>query len=353
MRNPNQPMSAPAGFNQTGQAPTSSPYADAAKAAISSNDTQSARGAGSDIIFWDAKAPMTQGSRNEVTIRILPPWDASKPFWQRTELHFARYQDENGDWKHKAWDCASVFGHECPGNSVKIRLFQQSNQANEPKYGGNSPIRDLARELQTKTRVYFNALIMSDPNIHSVDGVLKPVVLRVGKQIADQIMSLEQYSGPISDWQWGYDLKLVSSKTGPQRFNVEHKIHIGGQRSAIPQEWWPALENLNDLSELVRPITVEEEAELMAEYFPSSYGANVMTTSRRQDAPVVQAAQSHPVVTMPTSPVPGTAPQQGVVAAPPGFATTSPPGFAATPGPGGGGMKSWGVNDLNDDDVPF
>jgi hypothetical protein len=176
---------------------------------------------------------------------------------------------------------------------------------------------------------------------------------------------MEQHEGPISHWQHGLNLKLVVSKTGPNKFNIKYDVFRSGDRCPIPQEWWGIFDNLVNLDDLIKPIETFEEERLFSEYYPEIFTPTVVPV---QAMPALQ--QAMPALQQPVAPfqqpsqVSGSAPQAFSQPSAVAYdAVTPQPSTTTTPAPGWGattttaappGFSAAPPPPSNDDDnIPF
>jgi hypothetical protein len=335
---PQLPVAAPPGFELTNAPPPSS--AAEAKAEMERDYS----GGGQNIDFFDFPKPKAMGHKTEIAFRILPSWSQAPgaKFWSRSELHFGSVDvmDQiTGEVKERqrVWDCAVISGEDCPANQIKIDHFLRSKELGEPRgqEPGPRPNYDMGRELMSQSRCYFQSIVLSDPQRHFRDGQLFPTVIRAGKQISDQILALEQHQGPISHWQWGFNIVVTCEKIGPDPWNIKYSVHVSGDRHPIDQQWWPILENLYNLDDLVKPVTPEEEDKLLREVYPKSYGEYVGMTLDATPEPAPMQPLSPVPAPQPMAPQPmAQAPPAGPPPAPVGPPQASvPPPMTGAPSP--------------------
>lgn len=279
----NNPNNMPAPYQQA-QVPVNAPPGFARSEAPPPSMGQAARdemarsydgpgGGGTSVDWFDFPMPKSMGQTTETILRILPAKEAGKRFWSRTELHFGRETTDDGREKRIAWDCGAIEGHRCPGTEKRVEAFTRAKQLGETR-DNPGPNRQLGFSLGTKSRYFFNAIILSDPHRHWRDGQLWPCVIRGNKAFSEAVLNLEQYQGPISDWQWGFNIVVKIKKIGPENWQVDYdQVGVYGDRCQIEEQWWPVLGNLYDLDELVSPKSPSEELVMFQRCWPEHFGA--------------------------------------------------------------------------------
>lgn len=233
---------------------------------------QRKHGGGDQSIWFNFPRPERSGERTETRVRLLPAWtkQPDDPYWFEVVEHFGQITDFDGTKRWKSVVCPETWGERCEAHDARIKLFTESKNRGESKQGDrdSSPYRRHGLDLLPRRRYLVQAILLDDLSRHGDD--MTPVVIRLNASVWRQIEDLERYKGSVADWEHGMALKIVIQKTGPQKFNIEYKV-FDENRSELDSALWPALENLHDLSALVkRP---DDESDVLRVMYPDALAA--------------------------------------------------------------------------------
>ena len=200
---------------------------------------------------WDRSVP--KGYTNAVCLQILPPWGADKPIFWEAKTHFFHTQS-----KPKG----TVLSY-----SGEDSLFMQA-----VRLGLQHPdkrIQDLANKHgRPRSQFLYNSLDLSNPSTHyDKNGVMRPLILSVGSIVQNRLKTITETRGGISKLVHpinGRPLRYTKKKTGSEDMNVEYDL-LDLDPQPLDPYFYPALENLWDLSKEFQPATDNEMIQIIQE----------------------------------------------------------------------------------------
>ena len=196
-------------------------------------------------VKWDSSVPI--GYEGSVFVHICGPWAQGKPLFVRKKKYF---------WKSRSKPNGTSIIVPSDGDLI-AQAIELASQSTDPQV--QQFVKDFGKP---RTNYLYNVLQLDNPGAHiGQDGVMRPLILDEGKQlhtaIGDVFTNAEGASN-IVDYQNGRPVRLIRKKTGPRVMDIEWTAMPAMNPTPVPQEFWPALQNLWDLEKFVKYPTLEE-----------------------------------------------------------------------------------------------
>ena len=196
-------------------------------------------------VKWDSSVPI--GYEGSVFVHICGPWAQGKPIFVRKKKYF---------WmSHSKPKGTSIIAP--PQGDMIEQALEYASSSQDPN------VQKFLKDFGKPRNSYvYQVLQLDNPAAHvGQDGVMRPLILDEGKQlhtaIGDVFNNAEGASN-IIDYQRGRPIRIVKKKTGPRNMDIEWTAMPAMNPTPVPQEFWPALQNLWDLEKFVKYPTVEE-----------------------------------------------------------------------------------------------
>lgn len=254
---------------------------------------------------WDSGVPI--GYEGSVFVHICGPWAEGKPIFARKKKYF---------WKSRS---------KPQGTSIIVpESGDLVSEAIELAGASADPVVQQFLKDFGKPRVnyLYNVLQLDNPQIHvGQDGVMRPLILDEGKQCHSRIgdvFSNAEGASKIVDYQNGRPIRLVRKKTGPRNMDIEWQAMPAMNPAPVPEQFWPALNNLWDLEKFVKVATAEEQQQAILDMGLPFSGQTVQMQVPASYNPGVAPPYPNPHQQQPPPPMPVTPPAS--FGPPPAFA---------------------------------
>lgn len=194
---------------------------------------------------WDSSVPI--GYEGSVPVHICGPWAAGKPIFVPKRSYF---------WKSRSKPNGTSIMAPPQGD-----LIQQALElgANSPDPSVQKFVKDFGRP---RMNYLYNVLQLDNPQLHvGQDGVMRPLVLDGGKQIhtaIGDVFTNAEGASNIVDYSSGRPVRIIRKKTGNRNVDIEWTAMPSMNQAPVPQQFWPALQNMWDLEAFIKYPTVEE-----------------------------------------------------------------------------------------------
>jgi hypothetical protein len=251
---------------------------------------------------WDSSVP--PGYEGRVLVHICGPWAPNKPFFVQKKKYF---------WKSYSKPSGTSIivppENDLIGQAIDAA---QSNPAPEVQ-------QFIKNYGKARTSYLFNVLQLDNPQVHiGQDGVMRTLILDEGKQLFNRILGLcDEGAKEILDYQHGRPVKIIRKKTGPQVMDIEWDAQRALHPSPVPQQFWPALQNLWDLEKFVKYPTVEEMQLAIQDMGLPMPGQSVQMQVPASYNPAPSAPHPNPYQAPPQQPMPSQAPPPANFGPPP------------------------------------
>jgi hypothetical protein len=291
---------------------------------------------------WDSGVPI--GYEGYANVHICGPWAAGKPIFVRKKKYFWR--------SHSKPKGTSIIVPE--GDDPIAKAMELASSSSDPAI--QTFIKNYGKP---RTNYVYNVLNLDNLQLHiGQDGVMRPLILDEGKQLHTAIGGVFKNAAGASnivDYQHGRPVRLVRKKTGPNNMDIEWDAFHSMNPAPVPQEFWPALQNLWDLEKFVKVPTLDEIQQAILDmglpvptttqmqvpqgYNPSAAPphGNPYDASRQTQMPTPNMAPQPPVFGPPPTMAPppvysqGQAPMPAPVAQVSGNPPAPPPGLNPPP----------------------
>lgn len=273
---------------------------------------------------WGSDVP--PGYEGSCLVHICGPWQPGGPVFVERKTYF---------YKSPTNPKGASIG------AVENGLFARAVEM--ALAGPDEALKQRAKDFGRIRRAFlYNVIWLENVAAHMRDGEMRPFILEARQTLHAKLGTVFSSAGGIStiiDYQHGRPMRIIKKKTGPEPMNVDWDAVAALNPSPLPQDFWPAANNLNDLSKLVKMPTEAEEQAAIAELglpmpgiqvqVPGNYGGYAPGGYQQ---PAYQAAPNPPHQSPYMAPqgAPGgqPVPPQGLV---PPAAPAAPQGFQGPP----------------------
>lgn len=213
---------------------------------------------------WDNSVPL--GYTGSLTIRILPPWGPGKPVFVESKTHF---------YKSHKYPKGRVIGYQGEDSLFSLAILEAAKSP-DPR------LQRIATDYgRVRVQYFYNVLDLDHGETHyGQDGVMRPYVLAVGKNLHRDIGQLAEHRGGLSRLvhpQTGRNLRYSKTKAGSETMNVEYSV-LDNDPSPIHEYYFPALQNLWDLETQIQNPSQDDVMEAIRELglpMPTTVSAQV------------------------------------------------------------------------------
>lgn len=189
---------------------------------------------------------------NEVWI-CQPSTGQSEISFTLSRHHIVYY--EGGQEKHDNIDC---WDPATCGICLSSAIAAQDPQ-----------LANSVKRAEARPQNYYQLLDLANPQIHYLDGkgvmrqdqLMRPLILACTKTLHNKIGACVSTLGMVTklvDPYSGRPLLISRKKTGPENRDVEYGAQYAPDQQALPEVFWPALQNLWDLREIRKKPTQED-----------------------------------------------------------------------------------------------
>lgn len=200
---------------------------------------------------WDHT--VLQGFSASCVLRFLPPWADRKPVFVESKTIF---------YKSHKYPRGRVLGYQ-GDDSLYMQAIQRAANS------GDARLQQVATDYgRVRTQYLYNVADLTHPDSHTgEDGVMRPYILSVGRQLQGDIGKLVEARGginrivnPVS----GRPIRYTKTKTGPEPMNVAYGV-IDLEPAELHPYFRPILSNLWDLEAQIPNPTQDDVLEAMRE----------------------------------------------------------------------------------------
>lgn len=281
----------------------------------------------SDRVFLDFEKLTKPGQKDELVVRLLPPWQGapSGTAWAKTARYRVAADLCPWDTGDKRWQYVDTFDQTGgPGDCPVGKALQQMMSS------GDEKVMKAAKGMKPRPRVYWQGLDLKDPQKHFVQAkdeqgnvildannqpqwMVIPGIIPMGNSLHKAILNFAIEKGDCTNPDNGFPMKLKKSKTGPEDINVDYDA-MDMERGPIDPAFRPVLSNLMDLTNLIHYRSREEmeglARNILARYMPH---ASMPSTGGGYPAPAAAPYGAPPAAPAapPASPTPAAQPPGG------------------------------------------
>lgn len=238
---------------------------------------------GTERLFIDFPSLKGQnaGASTYRIVRFLPPWsvECKGEAWAKTARFRLPADLCPWDAKGKQWQYVDTFDQKGgPGDDPITKALEQLFNS------GNEDAIKSAKALKAKPRVFWQAIDLTDEeSMHKhfvqlkdqqgnlvMDGngnpqwTVMPGVVAMGNELHRSILqfTIEPHKGDCTHPDFGYPMKLVKTKTGPEDINIDYDA-MDLEKQPLAPELRSVLGNLYDLrQEFIRYRSREEHEQI-------------------------------------------------------------------------------------------